>query len=105
MAKTFKLLKPVSLHTSLLLLLSASTYHGSSHVVLSTYYNLLFMIHGFSEWLMLKGTSANHLVQPRLLNQGHLERVAPDHVQIVFAHLQGTRLHNLSRTSTWSPSQ
>lgn len=63
MARTFKLLKPVSLDTSLLLL-SASTYHGSSHVVLSTYYNLLFMIHGFSEWLMLKGTSGNHLVQP-----------------------------------------
>lgn len=36
-----------------------------------------------------------HLVQPPLLNQGHLDSVAQDYIQKAF-DLQGRRLHKLS---------
>jgi len=47
-------------------------------------------------WLRVEGASGGYLVQPSLLNQGHLQLVAQDSVCMAFKHLQGWRLHSHS---------
>jgi len=54
--------------------------------------------HTTAEWVMLEGTSEDHLVHHHLpcSKQGQLLQVAQDHDQLGFDCLQGWRLHNLS---------
>ncbi|XP_068793723.1 lebercilin isoform X2 [Struthio camelus] len=49
-----------------------------------------------TERLRSEGTSGDHLGQPVLLKQSHLEHVAQDPVQTAFEDLQRRRLHHLS---------
>lgn len=51
---------------------------------------------GITEYLGWNKTSGDHLVQSCLAEQGQLEEVVQDCLQVCFEHLQGWRLHCLS---------
>lgn len=55
--------------------------------------------HRITERLRLEGTSEDCLVQPHCSKQGHLERVAQEHMQLSFEILQGWGFHNNSGQS------
>lgn len=52
--------------------------------------------HRTVEWLCLKGTTWDHLVQPLYFKQQHLEYIVQDHLQSGLEFLQRRRLHNIS---------
>ena len=71
-------------------------------------YKVLHTGYRTTEWLWLKGTSWDHLVQPICFKQGHLEHTVQNHIQVGFQYLQRKRLYNLSGqpvSSALLPSQ
>jgi len=55
------------------------------------------LYHRITEWLTMEGTFWRSCGPTTLLNQGHLETVSQDHVQMAFEYLQGWRTHSLRR--------
>lgn len=59
---------------------------------LSKNHQLGALFHRSTEWFRMEETSRDHLDQPPMLEQGHIELVTSDKILMDFQYLQGWRL-------------